>query len=196
MDKDVLKLVSSHQRPKKILWVDLETGGLDERAQPIFEVAAIVTSSCFKPLDQFHKVIFQPQEVIDKMESVARQMLTDNGLIDQLASGEPHQEVENQFLSFIEHHFGSEKARIAGNSVYRDLEFFKVWMPKVADRINHRLLDVSALKTLFQTEYGLEVEKNAPHKAMVDIQLSIKELSSYVQFIQIPEHLLPKKKED
>ena len=43
--------------PSKLLWLDLETGGLDEDTQPIIEVAARATEGLFQTLSEFHRVI-------------------------------------------------------------------------------------------------------------------------------------------
>jgi len=181
-----LSLEKVKEAPEKLLWVDLETGGLDEFQQPIFEVAAIVTKGCFDVIGSFHRLIYQSPETLAKMEPGARELLTANGLLQRLSGGTAKEQVELEFSEFIEGHFQSEKAILAGNSVHRDRSFFRIWMPKVYPKLSHRVLDVSSFKVFFQMTHQTQAVKNAPHLAMEDIRLSIEELKAYSAWIENP----------
>jgi len=173
--------LKSKVRPSRLLWLDMEMGGLDPNRQPILEVAMIVTNPSLEELDSYHSIIKHSDQVIQNMEPEARELLTANGLLSKLHTGKEHDWVEKEMLAFIEKYFPKEPARLAGNPVYCDLAFLKIWMPSVAARLNHRLLDVSAFKTYFQLVYGVEAKKVAPHLALEDIRASIGELKIYLQ---------------
>jgi len=184
--EDVLPLKAAKHVSRKLLWVDLEMGGLDEKVQPIIEVAMIVTKGPFEMIDQFHAVIYQSPEAIDKMEAEAREMHLKNGLLERLPKGEAKDQVQQKMLRFVEPHFGKEKIILAGNSIHRDVAFLKIEMPEFAARLHHRLLDVTAWKIYFQLAYGKEIDKSSPHLAMKDVELSIQELKSYSQYLIPP----------
>jgi len=161
--------------------LDMEMGGLNPTKQPILEVAMIVTNADLEAIDSYHSVVKQPDSVIQNMEPEARELLTANGLLSKLHTGKDLKTVEGEMLGFLEKYFPKEPARLAGNSVYCDLAFLKIWMPAFAARLNHRLLDVSAFKTYFQLAYGVEAKKVAPHLALEDIRASIEELKIYLK---------------
>lgn len=176
----------TQDRPSKLLWLDLETGGLDEEKQPIIEVAARATDGLFQTLSEFHRIVFTSEDQQKKFEPEAYQMHKDNGLLDKLADGASVVIVEQAFCVWVEKFWGHEKAILAGNSVHRDLAFIKRWMPNAWKRLHYRVLDVSSFKCLFQLKYGMEYQKNSHHRALEDIDLSMDELKTYIKFLSDP----------
>lgn len=185
--KEGLILQRMKEGPSKLLWLDLETGGLDIAKQPIIEVAARVTSSAFDVLENFHEVVFCSQDEVRQFEKVAYAMHEKNGLLAKLSAGKSRASVEEALCQLIRKHWtGSDKAILAGNSVHWDRFFLSFRMPKVADLLSHRVLDVSSWKTFFQLEYQIEVKKLAPHLASDDVDLSIAELKTYAALLNKP----------
>ena len=179
-----MKVINKKSENTKLLWLDLEAGGLDYEKQPILEIAAIVTEGIFKELESFYALISIDESQIQTMEEGARQMHEKNGLLKRLSEGGSKAEAEKSLLSFIDRYWSkNERVILAGNSVHFDRLYLKKQMPSVGQRLGHRVLDVSAWKTFFQMRFDIEVEKQAPHLAMDDIRLSIKELHFYSQFI-------------
>lgn len=178
-----MKLINSKTRPEKLLWLDLETGGLNLEVQPIIEVAAIVTQAAFEKLASFHRVIYASEEQIGNFEEEALKMHKENGLLSKLSSGLQMGFVEEELMQFCRLHFGDKKVILAGNSVHWDRAFIVRWMPRFSKMLSHRILDVSSWKTLFQIQFNREVKKLAPHLAMTDIELSMAELELYSRFL-------------
>jgi len=178
----VLKLEESKTRPQKILWLDLETGGLELERQPIIEVAAIVAENVFEQTASFHRIIFASEQQIKAFEPEATRMHRENGLLEKLKDGLPLSHVESELIDFCKSHFQGKKIILAGNSVHWDRAFLVRWMPKFSQMLSHRILDVSSWKTYFQIQYGKEPKKLAPHLAMTDIELSMDELRLYASF--------------
>ena len=50
-------------------WIDLEMTGLDEKVDHILEVAVVITDPQLKPLDQLHRIIYQPPQVLENMNN-------------------------------------------------------------------------------------------------------------------------------
>ena len=73
---------------------------------------------------------------------------------------------------------------LAGNSIHQDRKFIDREMPKVAERLHYRMLDVSAWKVYFEGAKHKKFVKPEEHRAMSDIQGSIEELKYYLGFFK------------
>uniref|UniRef100_A0A3P9AG84 Exonuclease domain-containing protein n=1 Tax=Esox lucius TaxID=8010 RepID=A0A3P9AG84_ESOLU len=93
------------------------------------------------------------------------------------------QQAEYEFLSFIRQHTPPGQCPLAGNSVHADKKFLDKYMPQFMHHLHYRIIDVSTIKELcrrwFPEEYKLAPQKKASHRALDDIQESIKELHFY-----------------
>jgi oligoribonuclease len=174
--------------PTKLLWVDLEMTGLDPTKDVILEVAAEVTDFNFKTLANYEACLQH------KREMVAERMQKNNWWTDfpgnrdeflkNLEQGKPLKVVEKELIELVKEHFGDEPAILAGNSIYNDRMFIKQWWPELDLKLHYRMLDVSAWKILMQAKYGVVYEKKEVHRAFDDIQASIAELQSYLDWFK------------
>lgn len=172
-----------------ILWIDLETTGLDQNECEILEVAAIVTDKNLKEVDRYHSVVHQLEPTLRTMNQWCRDTHTKSGLLaDVRASVQSLEQVENGLLELIQANFGNEKAILAGSSVHFDKKFIDKHMPKVAARLNYRIIDVSSFKETLRIVHGFELPEKtiAAHRALADIQGSMLEYSQYMNMIQVP----------
>src|SRR5947209_349716 len=96
---------------KRFFWVDLEMTGLDENLDRILEVAVVITDVEFKTLDSYHRVVFQPPEVIESMNDWCKRTHGESGLTALIPTGAPLPEVEREVLALIHKHYG-EKDRV------------------------------------------------------------------------------------
>jgi oligoribonuclease len=163
----------------KLVWLDLETTGLDPNKCPILEVVAAEADL----LDPFNiKVIhqsvlwFHPGCVKDQDPYVV-DMHTKNGLWKECADeGKAMDafEVQDALLAVIPWvEDKDERPILAGSSIHFDHDFIKVWMPKLAKRFSHRHYDVSALKLECQSQGMPKFKKAEAHRALADIHESI-----------------------
>lgn len=170
-----------------MFWVDLEMTGLDERTDSILEVAVLITDMDFLVLDEYHKVVFQPQSVIDAMNDWCKKTHGESGLTAAIPSGTPLDQVDQEVFKLIEKHFPSnERVVLVGNSVGNDKRFIDKFMHKTAGRLHYRLIDVSSFKEIYRDKYGIKFEKKNSHRAVDDIRESIAELKHYLSFVNIP----------
>jgi oligoribonuclease len=171
---------------KKVLfWVDLEMTGLDEQVDSILEVAILITDLDFNILEQYHRVIFQPQNVLDSMNDWCKKTHGESGLTQAVATGLPLAEAEKEILALIQKHYeAQERVVVVGNSVGNDKRFMDRYMPEVAKRLHYRLIDVSSFKEIFRDKYGLYFQKKNTHRAIDDILESINELKFYLSYVQ------------
>lgn len=171
---------------KKLLWVDLEMTGLNLQTDVILELAAVVTDLDLNTVEQIHYIVRQPQSVLDKMDDWCTKTHGASGLTALVPNGTPLEEVENHLLHLIQRHFKKdERVVLTGNSVGNDRDFILKHMPKVASRLHYRLIDISSWKEIFRDRYGIEVKKANHHRAIDDIFESIKELQTYMGYINL-----------
>src|SRR5580658_5502105 len=94
---------------KALFWIDLEMTGLDENTDSILEAAVVITDLDFKPLEEYHRVVFQPPEVIEKMNDWCKKTHGESGLTAQVPGGTPLAVVEKELLALIARHYPSNE---------------------------------------------------------------------------------------
>jgi oligoribonuclease len=168
----------------KLLWLDMEMSGLDPEKCRILEVAALVTDRNFNILGTYEAVVHQPPEVLSAMDEWCQQQHGSSGLTKAVASGKAEALVESELLAFTNSHFeASERPILSGNSIGQDRKFIDRYWPSFSSRLHYRMLDVTSWKILFNGLWSIAIEKKGGHRALDDIQESIKELKHYVSFV-------------
>lgn len=171
---------------EKLLWLDLEMTGLDVNKEVIIEAAAAVTDWDFRRLGDYHAVVRQPQEFLDRMDDWNKSHHGESGLTALVPKGKEPAVVESELLELCERHFGKDPVVLAGNSIFQDRIFISKYWPRLTARLHYRMLDVTAWKIVMQTKYNLRFEKRNSHRAVDDIQESINELTFYLSHIKQP----------
>src|SRR4051794_7645313 len=106
---------------KSIFWVDLEMSGLDESLNCILEVAIVITDMDFKPVEEYHRVVYQPPEVLEKMDDWCKKTHGGSGLTLAVPGGTHLSVVEQEILVLMDRHFSpQDRIVLAGNSVGND----------------------------------------------------------------------------
>lgn len=178
---------SQNHTMKCFLWVDLEMTGLDDTVDSILEVAAVVTDSQYNFLEEYHKVVFQPPQVLESMNDWCKKTHGESGLTAAVPFGKPLAEVEQDLLKITAKYFSQDRIVLAGNSVGNDKRFIDRYMPQFAKKLHYRLLDVSSFKEVFRETYNVGFEKKNAHRAVDDIHESIRELKFYLSFVTPPQ---------
>jgi oligoribonuclease len=166
----------------RLVWIDMEMTGLNAATDHILEIAAVVTGPDLVPLAEVEKVIFQPDDVLDRMSARVRRIHTDNHLIDEVrASKTTRAEAERSVLATIARHSPPGEGILSGNSVYHDWRFLVRHMPRLEQHLHFRQIDIGTLSVLVGAWYP-HVEFPRPatsHRAMADIRASLDELRYY-----------------
>jgi oligoribonuclease len=184
---------------KRLFWLDLEMTGLNDSVDRILEVAAVITDIDFKTLEELHRVVYQPPEVVQNMNDWCKKTHGESGLTAEIPKGTPLEKVEQEVLELIDRNFShQDRIILAGNSIGNDRRFVDRYMPKMAERLHYRMVDVSSFKEVFREKYGLSFQKRNAHRAVGDIYESIRELAFYLSFVKIPENVnaIPPKTND
>lgn len=164
-----------------LLWIDLETTGLDPKEDLILEVAWLTTTDDLKPLTPLRSHVIR-QTNTRAWELIAQSpfvydMHNTSGLLDEIEA-----DVDLVQLSDVEeaicHDIGgwadNSVVMVAGSSPHFDMSFIQEDMPILAEKLSHRIFDVTTLKTLFKgANYNPEIANDMPHRAASDIANSL-----------------------
>lgn len=193
-------------KAKYLAWVDLETTGVDEFADPILEVGLIITTvePPFEELTSYEAVI-DPNPIRfprwrDRMNDFVTKMHTTNGLLSDISSAaakSPERVQQEMILALAgvsrEHNF-----MLAGSGVgHFDRRFLHVQMPEFEGWLQYPCLDVGVIRRAFDfagrkdlNAFGqtFETKNDKPHRGLADVRDHLNEFRTYVNlFASIPE---------
>ena len=172
------------QDPGNLLWIDMEMSGLSPDGDRVLEVAIVITDGQLNTVAEAPvKVVFQPHDVLDRMDSWNKSTHKKSGLIDRVkAATQNEAEVEAELVAFLAEYVPENTSPMCGNSVCQDRRFLARHMPKLEAFFHYRNLDVSTLKELakrWRPEILASFVKHGKHEALADIYESIEELKHY-----------------
>lgn len=188
--------MTEKKNPSYILWVDLETTGLNPQEDQILEIAAVITDFDGEEIDRFHRVIQPAVLDIQKVSHYVRAMHYKSGLwADLFYQGIGDATARSDFYGWLEesslprdpavahnrkYSAPEDAAPLGGSSVQFDRAFLQAWDPELCDRfLSHRNVDVSTLRSLIRPWTGREFLKQEEHRALPDVLESINELLYY-----------------
>ena len=190
-----------------LVFLDLETTGLDASEDKILEVAVIVTDDQLKEVARFEAVTDEARHIrfVDEVgkkwpDPYVRKMHHENGLWGaSIASTQSLYAVKIALAAFIREHAVRTEERpdhpnfgkpilpqLAGNTVSFDRGFIERHMPEVAKLIHYRHLDVTSVNELARRAWApiysaRPNNQEAAHRAMADIEESLRVARYYAQ---------------
>jgi oligoribonuclease len=177
----------------RLVWVDCEMTGLDLRRDALIEIAALVTDSELRILDDgIDLVITAPDELLTGMQPVVQDMHASSGLTEAVrASTTTVAEAEQQVLDHLRKHVPEARTvPLCGNSIATDRAFLARDMPELDAFLHYRMVDVSSIKELcrrwYPRVYFSQPQKGLAHRALADIKESIRELRYYRSTVFVP----------
>ena len=165
----------------RLVWLDLETTGLDENKDQILELVA-ATADLRDPFNVTlvnSSVLWHHPSQVARHDQYVIDMHTKNGLWKECANEEALDpfEVQDALLkSLPDTDDRDEKWILAGSTVHFDRGFLKTWMPKVVKLLHHRHLDVSSIKIDCESQGMPKLPRAEAHRAWDDIQESMAHL--------------------
>ena len=172
--------------PTKLLWMDLEFTDFDYPNSLVLEVSVEVTDFNFVTLGSYEaRIKNDPDNLIKRLKlNTFWQEFSENrdDFVENNNTGKPLKQVENELIAFVDEHFGTEPAILAGNSIHSDRQIVKASWPALDLKLHYRMFDVTTLKILLHGKYGVKFDKKNTHRAYDDIQASIAELQFYIDW--------------
>lgn len=170
-----------------LIWMDLEMTGLDPERHVIVEIATLVTDDELNIVAEGPDlVIFQPDDVLAKMDDFVTNMHTTSGLLELIkTSTVSESDAMQQTLDFIKLHSPEPmKIPLCGNSIRTDRTFLAKYMPEIENWLHYRCVDVSTVKELVKRwnpglEHARPKSEGVTHRALDDVRDSIAELKFY-----------------
>lgn len=176
-----------------IVWMDVETTGLDESDIPL-EIAIAITDTNLNVMWSIESLLIDPTttdsdtfQFFCQTPGIVRDMHQRSGLITELLRDQvqPRNAVEARLCHFLmDYHI--EKAPLAGNSVHFDRKVLQRWFPRFESMLHYRNIDVSSFKELFRRWYPLTMgelpkvpDDEKAHRSWPDLLASIEELKWY-----------------
>ena len=169
-----------------LVWVDCEMTGLDLGRDVLVEVATLVTDADLNLVGEGVDVVIHAEErVLGGMVDIVRDMHEKSGLTDAVrASTVSLADAEDMVMSYVSTYVKEPRtAPLCGNSIATDRSFLARDMPRFDSYLHYRMIDVSSIKELcrrwFPRAYFGQPAKGLAHRALADIQESIRELDYY-----------------
>jgi len=160
----------------KLVWIDLETTGLDPEKDHILEIAGSVADfeMPFRPLWDFHGVFPATPEALSRMDDHVWRMHTGNGLLEECSkSVDSVRSMSAGLAAYFPPAHPDERPILAGSNIGFDKAFLKHHMPEFHSRLSHRLYDVSSIK-LFARSFGMpRIPQTHTHRAKADVAESM-----------------------
>lgn len=171
------------EREERMVWIDLEMTGLDIEKESIIEIATIITDGELNILANGPNVAITVDEsLIEGMDEWNTTHHFESGLVKRIREqGVNLSEAEEMTLDFLKKWVEPNTAPLCGNSVWNDRRFLEKEMPKVAQYLHYRMIDVSTVKELARRWYP-DVDKypkKGAHLALDDIIESVEELDYF-----------------
>ena len=179
-----------------LIWIDLEMTGLKPETDVIIEMATIVTDANLRIVAEGPVIaIHQPDSILEAMDDWNKRTHGASGLIARVRESKYTMEsAELRTLEFVRALVEPNASPMCGNSICQDRRFLARHMPTLEKFFHYRNLDVSTLKELARRwapgVLGGFV-KQGEHKALADIQESIRELAYYRQQLFAPQYARP-----
>jgi len=185
----------------KLVWLDIESTGLDPLKCDLIEIAACITDivrpfevtlPTTRPIDPTtgYRAVIHYVPDLERLDPYVVKMHTENRLWAACAKstitiavaaaallalvGEPGLDAKGR----------KELHTLGGSSVHFDHGFLRVHMPTLASKFSHRVYDASAIK-LFCRSLGMtRMPKTGAHRAMADVNESIAHAKACAEWLR------------
>lgn len=171
-----------------VVWIDLETTGLDPKKDKILEVGLVATNDRFQRIEGIpdFQAIVKPMNGLDvmKLDPAVVEMHSKNRLLAEIAAGKGRSKIavgedigewlttaRNVYYNGLSQsditrqnlsHYQDVRFLMAGSSVGQfDRQFFAYWLREYMPMFDYRVLDVSSVKETIRRVFGDEAVYNA-----------------------------------
>lgn len=185
------------QRDDLLVWIDLETTGLDVddcmhgvHKHKILEIGMHITDSQFNIIDSGFEIVIHhdKKDLLPLMSEFVLNMHTENGLLEKVKNSTVSlDQAQTMMKMYLEsYNIAPKSSPICGNNVSFDKNFLDAQMPEFTSMLHYRKIDISSLKEIVKRvrpEVADLVQKQGKHRGLEDIVESINELKLYQQYL-------------
>ena len=180
----------------KLVWLDLETTGLDPKKGSILEIGVIVTDLELNEIERRSWVLqYSRDSILTSMNDFVLNMHMSNGLLKKVwATRRLGEVVTADFLhrldvdraktilgahAWIRRATADTEAKdcyLAGSSIHFDRAWLVEHAPEIVETVSYRMVDVSTFRVAFP---GLLIDQergDVTHRALTDLEFSIDQL--------------------
>ncbi|AKV55095.1 Oligoribonuclease (3'-_5' exoribonuclease) [Bifidobacterium actinocoloniiforme DSM 22766] len=149
--------MSEHEqsaRPDRLLWIDIETGGLDPLTNPILEVEMRITDlrGSSETLDSDHWIVDPEGGKASTIDPWALEHHSRNGLLDAVRTeGMSRAGTMGSIYGFLGTYSKDFVLHPAGSSVHFDLDFLTTQHQLIPGLLSHQWLDITSLRLALRT---------------------------------------------
>jgi oligoribonuclease len=159
--------------------------GLEVSTNAIIELGIVITGPDLKPIAEYEAAVWQPEDVLGRMEPFVKDMHTRNGLLDRVRKSDISlRTAEKEATRLVLQHTDFGEGILSGNSIHTDRSFITRYMPGLDRALHYRMVDVSSLKLITRAWYPNAPGRSkvdASHTVLSDLRASIAELAYYQQ---------------
>jgi oligoribonuclease len=170
-----------------LVWVDLETTGLDPGECAIAEVAVVIANENLREIEAYSTPVHVHGMYLDSMDPFVRGMHVQSGLIHELAGAPYADQVQAKLVDLLKAYTDTdrEKPPLCGSSVHFDRAFLKCHMPKFEACLSYRHVDISSFKECARRWSpraceGIFVDAEV-HRALPDVRTSLQHLRDFAE---------------
>lgn len=173
--------------PALLMWIDIEFTGLNPESDSILEIAARITDRNLEAIgSDFSETCLPVGFDSSALASIVHEMHTKNGLLDDVMRSILNETgLEEKFLEWIADRAQEGPLVHAGYYLAKDREFVSLRMPKLAERLGFRTLDVRTLEEAADawTPHGRFARGgNGNHRALGDVKDAIRLAAEYRRY--------------
>jgi oligoribonuclease len=169
-----------------MVWVDVETTGLNPFGGWLLEVGMIITAADLHQIARKSWILKFNREYMSEIADEALKMHTSSGLLfEAMASHETLASATLSMREWLDSRVGYSAMKempMAGSTVQFDRAWLAHHLPLVEERFHYRHIDVSTLKNLARLWYPELLKWTGDrklHRALPDLEDSITELDYY-----------------
>jgi oligoribonuclease len=160
----------------RLLWLDLETTGLDPENDAILAIGAVFTDAHLVCLADSVEIVLAPTsaQLAGMSDFVTKMHMKSGLLLDcQSPSAVTFEKAYQEILDYVTSYAGDRNTTyLAGSSVHFDRSFLAEQMPLVLTHVSHRHVDVSTLDIVAKS-WGEEISvREAEHTPLSDLDRS------------------------
>lgn len=192
----MVALATKQDESQLMVWVDVETTGLNARQELPLELGIVVTNTDGIIIAQKSSLVFDHrwQTRLELAEPIVREMHEKSGLLADLKQGshdvsvfKTHrvEKIDNEFYDWLTVTLGmtAKIHPMCGSTINFDRSFLEQHFPLLYEFFHHRNIDVSSVKNLCEKlnpeVFAKKVTMKGNHRVLNDIAASVSEYLFY-----------------